>query len=124
VKPAVSNDPRAEKPIPATYTRVADPMSARRYCIDTDGNAIVQAGTPSGMLCSWELLESAASSGTPELVVIGEYVRHDDGVRFPQQAVNPAWMRSQGYVTSRGYGWHLPSEACDKERHVHRMPLR
>lgn len=97
--------------------------SAKSYCIDATGTAYPQEGSPTGLLCSWELLEAAAATGTPELVVTGEYVQPDTGVRFPEAGVNPAWMREQGFVWSKVRHWHEPSEKCGAETADHYQPI-
>lgn len=100
------------------------PRSVRSYCLDERGSAIPQEGSPTGLLCSWDLLDalSAKGDGPCQLVVMGEWVV--DGIRYPEAAVDPAWMHHQGYLLgANGVGWHAPSERCEKDRHVHHQPV-
>ena len=98
------------------------PRTLRGYGFDANHRPVVQAESPSGYVLPWEGIDAEAdavsSRGPCQFVVIGEYVR-DDGARFPELAVNPAWMRDQGYVRTRATDWHQESAVCEKERHEH-----
>jgi hypothetical protein len=87
----------------ATHRRFATPRSVYEYGFDKDG-PIKQPGSPSDYLLSWDAIDAHTRSfvdGRPcQLIVIGEYVR-EDGLRFPDLVMNPAWMESIGY---RGKG--------------------
>lgn len=87
--------------------RFDPPRTLYEYGFDARG-AIVQPGSPSGLLLPNEAIDDHADSivrGRPPMYwVIGEDVR-DDGIRFPILAVTPEYMRWTGHVQDEHGRW-------------------
>lgn len=96
--------------LPSTeFRRFARPRTVYEYGFDKAG-AIKQDGSPSEHLLPWEAIDAHAKSfvtGRPcQYIVVGEFVR-EDGVRFPDLAINPDWMESFSFRRD-GKRWVAP----------------